>query len=122
MPPGLSYKAHRAFWLPLPSSGTRAHSAGWTSPPKRTCHGGKAAAPPPFPRLQSSLGRLDLSYNCISRVEALSSLTALEDLSLYSNKLTSVEALTSLGALRALSVGERSFSTLAGTVRQSDGA
>lgn len=47
----------------------------------------------------------DLSFNHIDKIEGLSKLTRLLDLSLYNNKLTILEGLDALEDLAALSVG-----------------
>ncbi|GAB4819843.1 hypothetical protein N2152v2_006889 [Parachlorella kessleri] len=55
--------------------------------------------------LASTLVRLDLSFNTIPRIDCLSTLTKLEDLSLYSNQIVVLDPLAHLTRLRVLSIG-----------------
>jgi Leucine-rich repeat (LRR) protein len=48
---------------------------------------------------------LDLSFNNISKIEGLSKLTKLKDLSLYNNNIETVENLDTLKNLNVISLG-----------------
>jgi Leucine-rich repeat (LRR) protein len=48
---------------------------------------------------------LDLSFNNITRLEGLDSLTELTDLSLYNNRITVIENMDSLKKLNVFSIG-----------------
>lgn len=50
---------------------------------------------------------LDLSFNHITEIEGLESLTALQDLSLYNNRITAISGLDSMAALNVLSIGKQ---------------
>lgn len=49
---------------------------------------------------------LDLSFNLISKIEGLDTLTKLTDLSLYSNRITELSGLEKLEQLNVLSFGK----------------
>lgn len=57
------------------------------------------------PTSQTTLTWLDLSFNRITAIEGLGSLTRLVDLSLYSNQLEALRGLEGLTAIAALSLG-----------------
>lgn len=54
----------------------------------------------------------DLSFNQIEKIENLSALTRLVDLSLYNNKITTFEGLDALEDLKSLSLGNNQFKEL----------
>ena len=60
---------------------------------------------PPRAPLQVSLTWLDLSFNLISKIENLSPLTKLVDLSLFQNQISEIENLDALVNLNVLSLG-----------------
>lgn len=60
----------------------------------------------PGPR-QVNLTWLDLSFNQIEAIEGLSTLTRLQDLSLYSNRIAALGGLDALTDLNVLSLGGR---------------
>jgi Leucine-rich repeat (LRR) protein len=62
--------------------------------------------PNPQPHPQVRLTWLDLSFNQITQIEGLDTLTALQDLSLFNNRITSISGLDSMAALNVLSIGE----------------
>jgi len=49
---------------------------------------------------------LDLSFNNITRIEGLDSLTELTDLSLYNNRITIIENMDTLKKLNVFSIGK----------------
>ena len=55
---------------------------------------------------QTNLTWLDLSFNKITKIEGLETLTKLTDLSLFSNQISEIENLDTLVNLNALSLGE----------------
>ncbi len=57
------------------------------------------------PRAQTNLTWLDLSFNRISAITGLETLTKLVDLSLFSNSITKIENLDTLVNLNVLSLG-----------------
>lgn len=56
--------------------------------------------------MQTNLTWLDLSFNKITKIEGLETLTKLTDLSLYNNQISEIENLDTLVNLNALSLGE----------------
>lgn len=54
----------------------------------------------------------DLSFNKIEKIENLSALTGLLDLSLYNNKITVLEGLDALEELKSLSLGNNQIKDL----------
>lgn len=54
----------------------------------------------------------DLSFNQIEKIENLSALTRLVDLSLYNNKITAFEGLDALEDLKSLSLGNNQLKEL----------
>lgn len=56
--------------------------------------------------LQTNLTWLDLSFNNISKIEGLETLTQLRDLSLFNNNICVIENLDTLTDLQVLSLGE----------------
>lgn len=69
---------------------------------------------PDVPELPRHVPRLaDLSFNNISVIEGLSTLTKLTDLSLFNNKIKAITGLGSLKALECLSIGKNLIPTYA---------
>jgi Leucine-rich repeat (LRR) protein len=67
--------------------------------------------PSPTPKnttlsLQVNLTWLDLSFNQITTIEGLESLTKLQDLSLFSNRISIIGGLDAMADLNVLSIGE----------------
>jgi Leucine-rich repeat (LRR) protein len=58
-----------------------------------------------FPRPQTHLTWLDLSFNRITKIEGLDTLTKLVDLSLFNNQISDIENLDKLKDLNVLSLG-----------------
>jgi Leucine-rich repeat (LRR) protein len=54
----------------------------------------------------------DLSFNHITKIEGVSKLTRLVDLSFYNNKLTTIEGLDTLEDLASLSLGNNEIKDL----------
>ncbi len=48
---------------------------------------------------------VDLSFNCIEKMEGISTLTKLQDISLYSNQIKEIEGLDNCTELNVLSIG-----------------
>lgn len=57
--------------------------------------------------LQTNLTWLDLSFNKITKIEGLETLTKLVDLSLFNNQITRIESLDTLVDLNVISLGKR---------------
>lgn len=55
--------------------------------------------------MQVNLEWLDLSFNNISKLEGLETLTKLKDLSVFNNNIAKLEGLDTLTSLQVLSVG-----------------
>jgi Leucine-rich repeat (LRR) protein len=60
----------------------------------------------------NSLLLADLSFNSLTKIEGLDSLTKLTDLSLFNNKIDRIEGLDSLANLNVLSLGNNSLKNL----------
>jgi Leucine-rich repeat (LRR) protein len=58
--------------------------------------------------VQTHLTWLDLSFNQITRIEGLDTLTNLTDLSLLDNQISELEGLAKLSKLQCLSLGAKS--------------
>jgi len=54
----------------------------------------------------------DLSFNKIEKIEGLSALTGLLDLSLYNNNITRIEGLEALEEIESLSLGNNQIKDL----------
>ena len=55
---------------------------------------------------------LDLSFNCIQKIEGLNTLTELQDLSLFSNEIKKVENIDNCTKLNVLSLGNNKIADL----------
>ena len=71
------------------------------------CPSHQADAPFPLPSpSQVNLTWLDLSFNKLTKIEGLDTLTKLVDLSLFNNEIEVMEGLDALTALNVFSIGE----------------
>jgi len=55
---------------------------------------------------------VDLSFNNISKIEGLETLTRLNDLSLFSNQITTLEGMDTLVNLKVLSLGKNNIKNM----------